>query len=326
MNLINLCNHLELEGFVVDISKIKSNGTWNIVSLIDNAKGFKSGSFKIINNVCIYHNFKTGVTKTYFDNKTKLTREEKINSYKKIKENQLLIRSQKFKAGREAYNEFNAIINSGISEYIINKKIENFGCKIDAIGVLHVPFRNTKGYISTYQKIFKDGYKIFRGDAEITGCCHQIGFNKIFNNPNYNGQIYIAEGYATAASIHMALNQPTVVAANTGNLIHVVDNIKNKYLLADIIICADNDLCLKEVKKGSNKFIWSNVGVEVAIKCSNKFKVKIVMPEMSSITVEKHSYKIDYNDVHKLYGLDEVRNQINKQLDYLRNKELCQEM
>jgi hypothetical protein len=37
--------------------------------------------------------------------------------------------------------------------------------------------------------------------------------------------------------------------------------------MAQFVICADNDLKLREKTPGSEKWIWANPGVEAAIKC-----------------------------------------------------------
>ena len=54
-------------------------------------------------------------------------------------------------------------------------------------------------------------------------------------------RILIAKGYATAASLHEATDDATVVAFDAGNLKPVAESIRNEYPDVEIIVCADND-------------------------------------------------------------------------------------
>ena len=51
----------------------------------------------------------------------------------------------------------------------------------------------------------------------------------------------IAEGYATAASLHLATGYACLVAFNAGNLKAVAVMSREKYAKREIILCADND-------------------------------------------------------------------------------------
>ncbi|GKT28472.1 DUF5710 domain-containing protein, partial [Aduncisulcus paluster] len=67
------------------------------------------------------------------------------------------------------------------------------------------------------------------------------------------GPILVAEGYATAASAHMASNMPTVVAFDASNLEPVAKALKAKYPKSSIVLVSDNDHHLEK-----------NVGIEKA--------------------------------------------------------------
>ena len=325
MDLQKLACHLKNEGFILDLSKINENGKWNVVALDDNSIGKKSGSFKIVNNICIYHNFKTGITKTYNDNTT-LKRDDYIQFKQDIFKNQQNLKKQKFLKSKESFIEFQHIEIGESSEYLNTKKVLNFGCKIDKNGNLIVPFRNDKGYITTYQTIYPNGNKIFKKEAEVKGSSHAIGFNKIFFAPEkYVGKIFITEGYATGASVHMATNQPTIIAANAGNLLPVLERFKQKYQNAEFIICADWDLKLIELDK--NRYIWNNTGVDKAIECQNIYKTQVVVPDFSKTTSDLRPKMSDFNDIHCFIGLEEISQQIKCQINnkIKEKSELCQE-
>src|SRR5262249_45633045 len=56
-----------------------------------------------------------------------------------------------------------------------------------------------------------------------------------------NGLLCIAEGYATAASIHEATGHAVAVAFDAGNLEQVARALQAKYPDLRIVICADDD-------------------------------------------------------------------------------------
>jgi putative DNA primase/helicase len=64
--------------------------------------------------------------------------------------------------------------------------------------------------------------------------------------------IYIAEGAATADTVHLATDKPCVFCVNAGNIESVFLALKGKFQDKKFILIADNDL-KKEAEKGINK-------------------------------------------------------------------------
>lgn len=132
----------------------------------------------------------------------------------------------------------------GDSGYLIKKQVGAFGIKFHPKkDLIAVPVIDTKGKLFALQLIrsglpadSKIPSKQFwpRG-AEIKGHFHTIG--------NLAGAkvIFIAEGYATGASVHTAINAPVVVAFNANNLTPVAKEIAKANKYAKIVICADDD-------------------------------------------------------------------------------------
>ncbi|WP_337507593.1 toprim domain-containing protein, partial [Alistipes ihumii] len=56
-----------------------------------------------------------------------------------------------------------------------------------------------------------------------------------------DGPLLIAEGYATAISLHLATGYACLVAFNAGNLKAVAVMARERYAKREIILCADND-------------------------------------------------------------------------------------
>ena len=65
---------------------------------------------------------------------------------------------------------------------------------------LILPLRDADGVLHSLQFVSPLGRKSFLYGGRVTGCCCGLG--------NVNGRIYIAEGYATAATIHEVTAKP----------------------------------------------------------------------------------------------------------------------
>jgi len=119
--------------------------------------------------------------------------------------------------------------------YLIAKGIRPFGIKYQSSGnLLVVPVRDINGVLHGLQFISADGCKKFKTGTVKTGHFHKIGTTK-------GSTIIIAEGYATAASIHLATGHAVVVAFDAGNLLPVAQTIRSKFPDMKIIIAADDD-------------------------------------------------------------------------------------
>jgi len=79
------------------------------------------------------------------------------------------------------------------------------------------------------------------------------------------GAIYVAEGFATAATIHETTNRPVVVAYSASNLVPVLGHLRQIYgPIQEIVIVADNDK--------------SGVGQRYAEQACAKHGARMVMP------------------------------------------------
>lgn len=127
--------------------------------------------------------------------------------------------------------------------YLIAKGVKPFGIRWQSSGnLLVVPVRDIDGVLHGLQFISADGCKKFKTGTVKTGHFHKIGRTK-------DNTIIIAEGYATAASIHQATGHAVIVAYDAGNLLPVAQTIRSKYPDMIIIIAADDDSHLP-VNKG----------------------------------------------------------------------------
>lgn len=112
--------------------------------------------------------------------------------------------------------------------------------KIIIPDALLVPLVDETVYLFNLQAIFADDRnplgrgKDFIAGGRKRGCFYTIGRDR-------TAIVAIAEGFATAASIHEATGYQTICAFDAGNLEPVARIIRSDRPDADIVICADND-------------------------------------------------------------------------------------
>ena len=171
---------------------------------------------------------------------------------------------------------------------------------------LVIPMYDRPNHIVNRQAIDANGGKFFLPGGEVGGAYGKIAAP----NSDWTGGVYLAEGFATAASIHMATGKPVVIAFNAGNLPKVAAKMaqilpKN----APVYIAADNDASQTGIKKAA----------EAAQVLGNR--AQVVMPEFTGDEIarfqQKHgqdSLPSDYNDLHELRGLDAVQSALNRPL------------
>jgi putative DNA primase/helicase len=145
-----------------------------------------------------------------------------------------------WKSGRE----------EGASAYLQRKKVSAFGLKFGFNSRLMVPLLNLAGELQGLQWISPDGDKIFGTGTRKEGHFHLVG------EISPELPIAFAEGYATAASGHMATAWPVVVCFDAGNLEPVISQWRKVYPEQAFVILADDDrhllprLCERLAKLG----------------------------------------------------------------------------
>jgi putative DNA primase/helicase len=162
---------------------------------------------------------------------------------------------------------------------------------------LLIPLKNSKDEVQAVQHIRADGVKRIYGSK--SGNFHTIG------TIGSNGQIYVAEGYATAATCYEATNVPTVVAFDCGNLDAVITNLQAKYPQHIITILGDDDIETPGNPGRSKANIAAkNHGCKVFFPT---FSQDFFLPANKSNKAKKPT---DWNDLHVFFGIEEVLSQI----------------
>jgi putative DNA primase/helicase len=122
--------------------------------------------------------------------------------------------------------------------------------------------------------------------GRVKGC-----FYRIVGDPE---KICIAEGFATAASIHAATGYTVIVAFDAGNLRSVVEEIAKTSSGVELTICADDDWKSKA----------GNVGVAKATEAARAVGAKLAIPLFGRNRRDKDK---DFNDLATFIGPDAVR-------------------
>lgn len=122
----------------------------------------------------------------------------------------------------------------GASDYLDRKRVRAFGLRFTR-GTIVVPVRNVVGDLVGLQFIAGDGEKRFLTGTAKQGAFHLIG------EWREGEPLGVAEGYATAATVHQATGWAVAVAFDAGNLEPVVRALRSRWPSARIVVCADDD-------------------------------------------------------------------------------------
>ena len=144
--------------------------------------------------------------------------------------------------------------------YLQRKGIKVHGARITGDGRLMVPLYSEDGELSSIQYISGDGDKKYHPGAATGGMFNILG------TLDDATTLYIAEGFATAATITQVMTSPCVAAYSASNLVAVAKNMKEAHPTLDICIVADNDA--------------SGVGQRYAEQASAKYGIRMTMPPM----------------------------------------------
>jgi phage/plasmid primase-like uncharacterized protein len=162
--------------------------------------------------------------------------------------------------------------------YLAKKGIGVHGARATGDGRLVVPLYDSDGTISSLQYIDHQGGKLYHPGGQTGGKFWMLG------TTDEPGTLYVAEGFATAATIHETTGRPVVVAYSASNLVPVTGTLREMHgATQDIVIVADNDS--------------SGVGQRYAEQASAKFGARMVMPPIQG---DANDYAKAGNDLASL--------------------------
>ena len=245
-------------------------------------------------------NWKTGEKITWKHEGPSLSVLQKADIREQVMKNQELraaLRTKKqleiAKTCRHEWNQLGTVKED--HPYLQKKQIKAYGLKQNAKGQLVVPLRDTEQQIWSLQSINKYGNKMFIEGGRKQECFHMLGAMQT------SKVIIIAEGYATAASIHEATGKPVAVAFDSGNLLPVTEALKQAHPDKQLVIAGDND---------HHKAV--NVGADKAIETAYAVGGVAVLPIFTQD--EKIVGLSDFNDLVCSRGHNAVKRQIDTAL------------
>ena len=169
----------------------------------------------------------------------------------------------------------------GEAEYLQSKGLTGFNYPLMPDGSLLLELVDETGAVTAAQTITPQGEKRLLTGSAKRGAYHAV------NAPESPQSVLIAEGLATALSVHLMRPDALAVAAiDAGNLPPVAEVMRRKYPQAQIIIAADND----HHQNGE-----ANTGREAAEKAALSVAGWVALPPTD--------YKADWNDHHQQNGL-----------------------
>lgn len=203
---------------------------------------------------------------------------------------------------RKAAQQWERASDEGESSYLHKKGVQAHGLRFERGDTVLIPMRDLAGELWNVQRIAPDGAghytKRFLAGGRKSGLMHWLG------QPSGAGVMLMAEGYATAASLHEATGHPVCVAFDAGNLPTVAKALRAAHPAATIAVCADND---QATEHGTGR----NPGLAKARQAAKAVQGVAVWPEGLP------EGKTDFNDLHQLTGLDSVRTTIDVALQRL---------
>lgn len=305
----------------------------------------KAGNTYIVGCYGIWHGNEDGYTKLEIskDNAVQLTDEDKAAIRAAHKEAERKIaearKAETKKAAQWAASVWGKCAPCEAHDYLTVKQIKPHGLRIlpesvgemtlagidesnffrlkSAAGALVVPMHDAKGNIQGLQFIYAKGHprrtKIER-DKEFWPSGMAMGGTFGMTGPvRREGVMLIAEGYATAASLHEATGQTVAYAFSANNLIKAGRELAKAYPLLRILFCADDDY-LTEGNPGCTAAAAACAEIE------RSAWVKPIFPTGEDGQDARCGKKLtDYNDLRVMTGLTlPLAEQINTKLDELK--------
>lgn len=227
-------------------------------------------------------------------------------------------------------------------DYLASKKVGAYGLRFTPNGSAALPLLDAQGRIHGLQflrtsaaadKARRPAKEFWPRGLIKKGHFHLIGA------PSWI--VLVAEGYATAASLHMATGYPVAVAFDAGNLLHVAEALRKRYAQTKILICADNDdlgKCRVETCRARLSLArspvecpecgaphgYTNAGIGGASLAKLAVNGDAVAPVFADPDARIDAYlatgakPTDFNDLHVREGLHVVRVQVEARLSELR--------
>jgi len=262
----------------------KNKNSWYVA--FDHGE-FQSGAFGC---------WKLDVNETFCSiEQNQLTTEQKQQYIAKQEEQKLIASQEKIKQQQCVQKAVNkrlykaSTTNISIHPYLVDKKVMSYGLCQEKEYLL-VPISNADDEIVNLQTISHTGEKRFTKGGRVTGCFLLLGKPKEV--------LILCEGYATGASIYEATCTSVAVCFNSSNIKEVGKELSSKFPNAKVVIAGDDDHRNER-----------NIGRIKAVEAAKHIGATTTFPKFD---IAHEVDCTDFNDLHRVSGLNEVKRQINK--------------
>lgn len=194
---------------------------------------------------------------------------------------------------------FNARSDLPTHEYLVSKGIKSsYHARIDSYGTLLVPLWDADGVLQGVQRIFRDPVSN-KFEKRYSSGIKKIGSFCPFGDLRNSDVIYICEGFATAASVHIATKKAVIAAMDTSNLLDGAKAARKINPHCKLVFAADNDY--------NHDQKLNKIGERKAIEASRHFSNAIVRVVKFSVA---NAAWTDFNDLHQFEGIEKVTEQL----------------
>ena len=189
--------------------------------------------------------------------------------------------------------------------YLVEKNItSNFSARVDKWNNLLIPIFNINeeeevrfvGVQRICPKEDGTGFiKRFSKGIQLKGSFHAFGSLKDSDH------VFVCEGWATGASIRIAMRETVAVCFNAGNIVEAILTIRKIKPGIKITVCADRDIN-KDPK-------LHDIGYKKARYASKKYS-NCIAKRVKFADNNDHADNSDFNDLHCTEGLDPIKEQL----------------
>ncbi|MFY9460661.1 MAG: DUF927 domain-containing protein [Aquabacterium commune] len=199
--------------------------------------------------------------------------------------------------------------------YLQRKGVGAHGLRFLPGGTALVPMRDAAGRLWSLQRLLpkrlptragREGTDKLYGpppaNTEDKVSSRKLGLWHMVGTLQYAPVLLVAEGYATAASLHEATGRPVAVAFDAGNVLHVARELRALHPALPLLMCGDDD---RQTEARTGKNPGRDVATRAAqASASGEGRAGFVLPVFPGDNADGLK---DFNDLATLAGLDAVR-------------------
>lgn len=275
--------------------------------------------------------------------KSEISREQRDALRRRLAEDKRRVaaerKAENAKAARRAAAAWKKCATTGESAYLVRKGVRALGIRFAPSGAAVIPVMDTAGVVHGLQVIRTAAQAKARHRREKefwpTGVAKKGHFHLI-GMPTWI--VLVAEGYATAASLHDATQLPVAVAFDANNIGPVASALHKRYKTVKILICADDDMLAKCVHCGERLILADhptdcpkclaphtriNTGVDAASAAALEVNGAWIRPTFTDEAKRRDTFLsrgiklTDFNDLAQAETTNVVRQQVEAHLSEL---------